>query len=49
MFLNQGIKVVRGEGSWDPSVPLNITSAGQEAASIKFTKSNHKNNHTLRT
>lgn len=38
MFLNQGIKVVRGDGSWDPSVPHNKTNVTQEAASIKFSK-----------
>lgn len=47
MFLNQGIKVVRGDGPWDPSVPHSKTNVTQEAASIKVSKSNHKSSHTL--
>lgn len=49
MFLNQQIKAVRGEASWDPSVPDNKPNETQEAASIKWSKSNQSKNHILRT
>lgn len=49
MFLNQQIKAVRGEASWDPSVPDSKPNETQEAASIKCSKSNQSKNHILRT
>ena len=49
MFLNLQIKAVRVEASWDPSVPDNKPNEMQEAASIKWSKSNRSKNHTLRT
>lgn len=47
MFVNQGIKAVRGEASWDPCVLRNKLNVKQKAASIEgFQKVIRKQSHT---
>lgn len=41
MFLNEGIKDARGDGSWDPCVPTEWRKEEEGDVSIKLLKNSH--------